>query len=65
MVMKKHQERNKHLNRSVFNDWSLYTFVQILIYKCQKNGKDLQIIANATAQENVLLHVLWTRDGWR
>ncbi len=44
MVMKQHQERNKQLNRSVFNDWGLYTFMQMLLYKCQKNGKDLQIL---------------------
>jgi putative transposase len=44
MVMKEHQERNKHLNRAVFNDWGLYLFMQMLIYKCQKNGKDLQIL---------------------
>jgi putative transposase len=44
MVIKEHVERNKYLNRSVFNDWGLYTFMQMLIYKCQKNGKDLQVI---------------------
>ena len=44
MVMKEHRERNKHLNRSVFNDWGLYMFMQMLVYKCQKNGKDLVII---------------------
>lgn len=44
MVLKEHVERNKQLNRSVYNDWGLYTFMQMLIYKCQKNGKDLQII---------------------
>src|SRR5262249_23721982 len=44
MVMREHQERNRHLNRAVYNDWGLYTFMQMLIYKCQKSGKDLQII---------------------
>src|SRR5437762_7206649 len=44
MVMKQHQERNKYLNRAVFNDWGLYLFMQMLIYKCQKNGKELQIL---------------------
>jgi putative transposase len=44
MVMKEHRERNKYLNRAVFNDWGLYTFMQMLIYKCQWYGKDLQII---------------------
>ena len=41
MVMKEHKERNKHLNRAVFNDWGLYTFVQMLTYKCQLYGKAL------------------------
>lgn len=41
MVMKKHQERNKYLNRVVYNDWGLYTFVRMLAYKCQRYGKDL------------------------
>ncbi len=44
MVMKEHRERNKHLNRAVFNDWGLYSFVQMLAYKCQLYGKDLHII---------------------
>lgn len=41
MVMKEHQVRNKRLNRAVFNDWGLYTFVQMLTYKCQFAGKEL------------------------
>lgn len=41
MVMKEHQERNKHLNRAVYNDWGLYTFLQLLTYKCQFYGKEL------------------------
>jgi putative transposase len=41
MVMKEHAERNKHLNRAVFNDWGLYPFVQMLVYKCLLTGKDL------------------------
>jgi putative transposase len=41
MVTKQHVERNKHLNRAVFNDWGLYTFVQMLTYKCQLYGKEL------------------------
>jgi putative transposase len=44
MVIKEHVERNKYLNRSVYNDWGLYSFMQMLIYKCEKNGKDLQIV---------------------
>jgi putative transposase len=41
MVMKEHKERNRHLNRAVFNDWGLYTFTQMLAYKCQLYGKEL------------------------
>jgi putative transposase len=41
MVMKEHRERNKYLNRAVFNDWGLYTFVQMLRYKCLLYGKEL------------------------
>ena len=41
MVMKEHAERNKYLNRAVFNDWGLYNFVQMLVYKCVFYGKDL------------------------
>jgi len=44
MVMKEHQERNRHLNRAVFNDWGLYTFVQMLRYKSILSGKDLVIL---------------------
>jgi putative transposase len=41
MVMKEHQERNKQLNRAVYNDWGLYTFICMLAYKCQLYGKEL------------------------
>ena len=41
MVTKEHVERNKYLNRAVFNDWGLYSFVQMLVYKCVLYGKDL------------------------
>src|ERR1700694_1318626 len=44
MVTKQHQERNKHLHRAVFNDWGLYTFIQMLVYKCQLYGKDFQFL---------------------
>ena len=44
MVIKEHRERNKHLNRAVFNDWGLYTFVQMLAYKCMLYGKELVIV---------------------
>ena len=42
--MKEHKERNKHLNRAVFNDWGLYTFVQMLAYKCVLYGKELVLL---------------------
>ncbi len=41
MVIKEHQERNKYLNRAVYNDWGLYTFIQMLTYKCLLYGKEL------------------------
>ncbi|GHO51957.1 RNA-guided endonuclease InsQ/TnpB family protein [Ktedonobacter robiniae] len=44
MVMKEHRERNKHLNRAVYNEWGLYTFIQMLTYKCQLYGKDLHLL---------------------
>src|SRR5579883_67535 len=44
MVMKEHREKKKRLNRMVFNDWGLYLFIQMLTYKCQLSGKDLQFV---------------------
>ncbi|EFH80248.1 RNA-guided endonuclease InsQ/TnpB family protein [Ktedonobacter racemifer] len=44
MVMKEHQEHNKACNRAVYNDWGLYAFVQMLTYKCQLYGKELQFL---------------------
>ncbi len=41
MVTREHAERTKYLNRAVFNDWGLYSFVQMLIYKCLLYGKEL------------------------
>jgi putative transposase len=41
MVMKEHKEHNKQLNRAVYNDWGLYTFICMLQYKCQLYGKEL------------------------
>jgi len=38
--MKEHAERNKRLNRAVFNDWGLYGFVQMLVYKSLLYGKE-------------------------
>jgi putative transposase len=53
MAMQEHNEhnkqRNKQLNRAVFNDWGLYDwglypFVQTLRYKCVLFGKELAIL---------------------
>jgi putative transposase len=44
MVTREHIKRNKHLNRAVFNDWGLYTFVQMLRYKCMLYGKEIVIL---------------------
>ena len=44
MVTREQHKRNKHLNRAVFNEWGLYTFIQMLTYKCQLSGKDLQFL---------------------
>ncbi len=51
MVIKKKEdetpkERNKRRirNRMVYNDWGLYSFVQMLTYKCLHYGKELYII---------------------
>ena len=41
MVMNAHQEKNRYKNRAVLNDWGLYTFTQMLEYKCQLYGKEL------------------------
>ena len=41
MVMDEHQERNRSKNRAVYNEWGLYTFTQMLKYKCQLYGKEL------------------------
>jgi putative transposase len=41
MVTKEHAEHLKALHRSVYNDWGLYQFVQMLTYKCLLAGKAL------------------------
>jgi putative transposase len=67
MVMKEHQERNKHRNRAVYNDWGLYAFLQMLTYKCQLYGKELVILderntTKACSQcENLQDMPLWKR----
>ena len=52
MVIKKQEhetptERRKRQirNRLVYNDWGLYSFVQMLEYKCLRFGKELHIIS--------------------
>jgi putative transposase len=40
MVTKQHVERNRHLNRAVYNEWGLYTFLEMLAYKCVLYGKE-------------------------
>jgi putative transposase len=44
MVTKEHAEHLKALHRSVYNDWGLYSFVQMLTYKCLLAGKAVEII---------------------
>jgi putative transposase len=45
MVMNSRHAPNARRNREVGNDWCVYTFVQMLTYKCKLYGKDLQIIS--------------------
>ncbi len=52
MVMKKQEEetpkerkKRRIRNRMVYNDWGLYSFVQMLEYKCLHYGKELHIIS--------------------
>lgn len=67
MVMREHQQKNKGLNREVFNDWGLYTFIQMLSYKCDLYGKDLVFLDERNtsklchACENVQAMPLWKR----
>jgi len=51
MVVKKQEhetrkERRKRQirNRMVYNDWGLYSFVQMLTYKCERVGKELHML---------------------
>ena len=61
MVIKKHEsetpkERRKRRirNRLVYNDWGLNGFVQMLIYKCLRFGKELYIIDESDTTCGVL-----------
>lgn len=42
MVMK---SNNKKRNRAVYGDWGLYSFVEMLKYKCELAGKQLHVIS--------------------
>jgi putative transposase len=44
MVIKAHHEKNRYRNRAVYNDWGLYTFIEMLTYKCQLYGKELVLL---------------------
>ena len=50
VIQKKEEETPKECNkrrirnRMVYNDWGLYDFVQMLVYKCLRFGKELHII---------------------
>jgi putative transposase len=67
MVMKEHHEKNKQRNRAVYNDWGLYTFLQMLAYKCQLSGKALEILSErdtskmCSACGNLMPMPLWKR----
>jgi putative transposase len=63
MVTKEHQERNRHLNRAVFNEWGLYTFVQMLTYKCQLYGKDLQFLDERNFQFCAIFRIVGEPDS--
>jgi putative transposase len=41
MVTKAHEAHLKAKHRAVYNDWGLYDFVQMLVYKCALAGKTL------------------------
>jgi len=40
----KERKKRKIRNRMIYNDWGLYSFVQMLTYKCLLYGKELHII---------------------
>jgi putative transposase len=42
---RKEQNKRRIRNRMVYNDWGLYSFVQMLEYKCLRFGKELYIIS--------------------
>ena len=40
----KERRKRQIRNRLVYNDWGLYSFVEMLTYKCVRHGKELSII---------------------
>ena len=40
----KERRKRQIRNRLVYNDWGLYSFVQMVAYKCVRYGKDLHVI---------------------
>jgi len=66
MVTKAHQKKNRYRNRAVFNDWGLYSFVQMLTYKCLHAGKRLEIIDERhTSQECCRCHHRQDMPLWK
>ena len=67
MVMNQHVDRNKHLNRAVYNEWGLYTFTQMLSYKCDLYGKELVFLDERNTSKqchacgNLQVMPLWKR----
>ena len=67
MVTKQHVERNKHLNRAVYNEWGLYTFIEMLSYKCDLYGKELVFLDECNTSKmcsgcgNLQAMPLWKR----
>ena len=67
MVMREHQEKNRHRNRAVFNDWGLYTFTEMLKYKCHLYGKELVFLDERNTSKacsgcgNLVAMPLWKR----
>jgi putative transposase len=43
MVTKEHEEHLKAKHRAVYNDWGLYDFMQMVVYKCLLAGKTLEV----------------------
>jgi putative transposase len=68
MVIKKQdnetpkERRKRHIrNRMVYNDWGLYSFVQMLKYKCLRFGKDLHIVDERNTTK--VCHVCKRKQG--